>query len=319
MGRSRTVAAADGCWDTFAGFGRPAYRFPVAWAGVQPEGHGPVQRACLAFYDRLVDRLLDKGVTPIATLYQWDLPQSLDEAGGWTNRETALRFAEYTTAVHAALGDRVRLWTTFDEPSRASFLAHAHDPVGALRSAHHLLLAHGLAVSTIRERAPRQEVSVVLNLTTVVVDRDDQAHATAFRKVDGLRNRFFLDPLFGRGYPVDVLADTAWLGRWDEVVLDGDLDVIAEPIDWYGVTYYGPVRVAPAEDPLAVGGLPGLRGVRLLAPAFGDDTAEHSAELMLRLSIDYPELPPRVTLSDTPNARFRQPSVALEGETASVR
>ncbi|GAA3431888.1 family 1 glycosylhydrolase [Kutzneria kofuensis] len=298
MGRSRTVAAtADGCWDTFAGFGRPAYRFPVAWAGVQPEGRGPVSRACLAFYDRLVDRLLDKGVTPIATLYQWDLPQSLDEAGGWTNRETALRFAEYTTAVHAALADRVRLWTTLDEPSRAAFLGHAHDAVAALRSAHHLLLGHGLTVAAIRERAPEHEVSIVLNLTTVVVDRDDQPHTAAFRRVDGLRNRFFLDPLFGRGYPVDVLADTAWLGPWDDVVLDGDSDLIAEPVNWYGVTYYGPTRVVPVEDPFTVtgGGHPGLRGVRLLAPQFGEDIGESFAELMLRLSIDYPELPLMVT------------------------
>jgi beta-glucosidase len=298
MGRSRTVAAtADGCGDTFTGFGRPAYRFPVAWAGVQPEGRGPVPRACLAFYDRLVDRLLDKGVTPIATLYQWDLPQSLDEAGGWTNRETALRFAEYTTAVHAALGDRVRLWTTLDEPSRAAFLGHADDALDALTAAHHLLLGHGLAVSAIRERAPEHEVSIVLNLTTVVVDRDDQAHATAFRKVDGLRNRLFLDPLFDRGYPVDVLADTAWVGPWESAVLDGDLDVIAEPVNWYGVTYYGPTRVLPADDPLTetAGGHPGLRGVRLLAPQFGEQSGESFADLMLRLSIDYPELPLMVT------------------------
>ena len=298
MGRSRTVAAiADGCWDTFAGFGRPAYRFPVAWAGVQPEGRGPAPRACLAFYDRLVDRLLDKGVTPIVTLYQWDLPQSLDEAGGWTNRETGLRFAEYTTAVHAALGDRVRLWTTLDEPSRAAFLGCAQDPVAALRSAHHLLLAHGLAVSEIRSRAPEHEVSIVLNLTTVLVDRDDQPHATAFRKVDGLRNRFFLDPLFARGYPLDVLADTAWLGPWDSVVVDGDLDLIAEPVNWYGVTYYGPTHVTPADDPLVEtgGGHPGLRGVRLMAPQFGERTGESFGELMLRLSIDYPELPLMVT------------------------
>jgi beta-glucosidase len=298
MGRSRTVAAtADGCWDTFAGFGRPAYRFPVAWAGVQPEGRGPAPRACMAYYDRLVDRLLDKGVTPIATLYQWDLPQSLDEAGGWTNRETALRFADYTTAVHAALGDRVRLWTTLDEPSRAAFLGHAHDAVDALRAAHHLLLAHGLAVSVIRERAPEHEVSIVLNLTTVVVDRDDRVHTAAFRRVDGLRNRFFLDPLFGRGYPVDVLADTAWLGPWDEVVLSGDLDLIAEPVNWYGVTYYGPTRVIPTEDALSItgGGHPGLRGARLLAPQFGEPLGEAFAELMLRLSIDYPELPLMVT------------------------
>jgi len=298
MGRSRTVAAtADGCWDTFAGFGRPAYRFPVAWAGVQPDGRGPVPRACLAFYDRLVDRLLDKGVTPIVTLYQWDLPQALDEAGGWASRDTALRFGEYTAAVHDALGDRVRLWATLDEPSRAAFLGYAHDPVAALRSAHHLLLGHGLAVSEIRDRAPEQEVSIVLNLTTVLVDRDDHAHTAAFRKVDGLRNRFFLDPLFGRGYPADVLADTAWLGPWDSVVLDGDLDLIAEPVNWYGVTYHGPTRVVPAEDVSAVTGAghPGLRGVRLLAPQFSDDSDEAFAELMLRLGIDYPELPLMVT------------------------
>jgi beta-glucosidase len=306
MGRSRTVAAtADGCWDTFAGFGRPAYRFPVAWAGVQPDGRGAVPRACLAYYDRLVDRLLDKGVTPIATLHQWDLPQSLDEAGGWTNRETAFRFAEYTTAVHAALGDRVRLWTTLDEPSRAAFLGHAHDAVAALRAAHHLLLGHGLAVAAIRERAPEHEVSIVLNLTTVLVDRDDRAHTAAFRRVDGLRNRFFLDPLFDRGYPVDVLRDTAWLGPWDDVVLDGDLAAIAEPVNWYGVTYYGPTHVAPTEDPLAVtgSGHPGLRGVRLLAPQFGEMVGESFAELMLRLSIDYPELPLMVT-----EATVRQPA-----------
>jgi beta-glucosidase len=191
----------------------------------------------------------------------------------------------------------VRLWTTLDEPARAAFLGNAHDPVGALRSAHHLLLAHGLAVSEIRSLAPEHEVSIVLGLTTVLVDRDDQAHVTAFRKVDGLRNRFFLDPIFGRGYPVDVVGDTAWLGPWDAAVLPGDLDLIAEPVNFYGVTYDGPTRVVPADDPLAVtgGGHPGLRGVRLPAPQYGEHSDESFAELMLRLSIDYPELPLMVT------------------------
>ncbi|ONI89513.1 beta-glucosidase [Saccharothrix sp. ALI-22-I] len=287
--------------ELMAELGLGAYRFSLAWPRIQPLGAGRVEPRGLAFYDRLVDELLGKGVQPVVTLYHWDLPQALEDHGGWRNRDTAYRFAEYAALAHERLADRVQLWTTLNEPWCSAFLGYANgihapgvvDPKASLEAAHHLMLGHGLAVEAMRAQAPADHrFSIVLNFCSVWVD--DDASLDAARKVDGLQNRLFLDPLAGRGYPEDVVEDTAWLGDWTSVVRDGDLDVIATPIDWMGVNYYSPTRVAVADDPLVVSGgpFPGLRGVEFL-PARGEVTgfgwevdARGLTELLERLQRD---------------------------------
>ncbi|WP_158842946.1 GH1 family beta-glucosidase [Saccharothrix deserti] len=284
-----------------AELGLGAYRFSLAWPRIQPLGAGRVEPRGLAFYDRLVDELLGRGIQPVATLYHWDLPQALEDNGGWRNRDTAYRFAEYAALAHEHLADRVQLWTTLNEPWCSAFLGYANgihapgvvDPKASLEAAHHLMLGHGLAVQAMRAQAPADHrFSIVLNFCSIWVD--DDASLDAARKVDGLQNRLFLDPLGGRGYPQDVIEDTAWLGDWTSVVRDGDLDVIATPIDWMGVNYYSPTRVAVAADPSVVTGgpFPGLRGVEFL-PARGEVTgfgwevdARGLTELLERLQRD---------------------------------
>ncbi|MEU4803197.1 GH1 family beta-glucosidase [Actinosynnema sp. NPDC023587] len=256
--------------------GLGAYRFSVAWPRVQPTGAGRVEPRGLAFYDRLVDELLAHGIEPVATLYHWDLPQAMEDSGGWRARDTAHRFADYAALVHERLADRVRQWTTLNEPWCSAFLGYGNgihapgvvDPRGALEAAHHLLLGHGLALRAMRGAAPADHrFSVVPNFSAVRVDVDDDRHRLAARKVDGLQHRIFLDPLAGRGYPADVVADTAWLGDWPGVVRDGDLAVVATPVDWLGVNYYSPTRVAPASaEHVTAGPFAGLRGVALLPP-----------------------------------------------------
>ena len=230
-----------------------AYRFSVAWPRVQPDGTGPVNRAGLAFYDRLVDELLAAGIQPWVTLYHWDLPQALEDAGGWPLRDTAHRFAAYVEAVTGALGDRVRHWITLNEPWVSAMLGHVagvHAPGRAearlaLPVTHHLLLAHGLAVPVVRQHSPGARVGITLNLSDVTPASDAQADVEAARRVDGTQNRLFLDPVLRGAYPADVLDDLAAVGPLD-AVRDGDLGVVAAPTDFLGVNYYYGFEVAAA-------------------------------------------------------------------------
>ena len=226
-----------------AELGLTSYRFSVAWPRIQPGG-GEVNPRGLAFYDRLVDELLDHGIDPWLTLYHWDLPQALEDAGGWTNRDTAYRFVDHATAVYDVLGDRVPVWTTLNEPWCSAFLGYAagvHAPgreegAAGLVAAHHLLLGHGLVLDALRGK---HDVSWGISLNCTVADpvSDEPVHLEAARRIDGLHNRLFLDPLLRGGYPADVLRDTEHLG-WQHVVRDGDLDLIGAPIDVLGVNYY---------------------------------------------------------------------------------
>jgi len=233
--------------------GLAAYRFSVAWPRVQPTGSGPVNAAGLAFYDRLVDELLAAGITPWATLYHWDLPQPLEDAGGWPVRDTALRLAEYVDVVTAALGDRVKHWITLNEPwvsSMLGYVAGVHapgrgDPALALPSTHHLLLGHGLAVPVVRRNVPGAQVGITLNLSDITAAGDDPADVDAARRVDGTQNRLFLDPVLRGAYPADVLEDLAAVGPTD-AVRDGDLEVIGVPTDFLGLNYYFGFEVAAA-------------------------------------------------------------------------
>ncbi|MCI4062006.1 GH1 family beta-glucosidase [Micromonospora sp. R77] len=235
-----------------AGLGVSAYRFSIAWPRVQPTGTGAADAAGLDFYDRLVDELLRHDVDPVATLFHWDLPQSLQDAGGWLARDTAARFAEYADLVAARLGDRVRLWITLNEPFIHMSLGHGmgvHAPgqvllFGAFPVAHHQLLAHGLAVSALRARSA-SPVAIANNYSPVRVLGDSDADRAAGVAYDALHNRLFTDPLLGLGYPEVPGFDAG-------AVRAGDLDVIAAPVDVLGVNYYSPtgIRAAEADAPL---------------------------------------------------------------------
>jgi beta-glucosidase len=296
--------------------GLRAYRFSVAWPRIQPFGRGPANPAGIAFYDRLVDTLLAAQIRPMLTLYHWDLPQSLEtERGGWADRDTAYRFAEYAGLVAGALGDRVPVWSTLNEPWCSAFLGYGsgeHAPgrteAGtALRAAHHLLLGHGLAVRVLRERLNRSaEISVVLNLCAVRGATDSEADRDAVRRIDGLANRLFLGPLLRGAYPADVLADTTAVCDWSFVDSE-DLRAIAAPIDLLGVNYYQPTLVTAAtrgtepERGARPSAWPGAIGVRFLRPP-GPVTdmgwpvdAGGLRAVLIRLHRDHPTLPLMVT------------------------
>jgi beta-glucosidase len=233
--------------------GLRAYRFSVAWPRVQPAGRGAPGERGLAFYDRLVDALLAAGITPWVTLYHWDLPQALEDAGGWPRRDTAERFAAYADLVSRRLGDRVRHWITLNEPWCAAFLGYhsgVHAPgctslPDAVAAAHTLLLAHGLAVPVIRGNAPGAQVGITLNLNLVYPATASPADRAAAQRLDGYYNRWFLDPLYGRGYPTDMAA---LYGADPAAQAAPDLAIISTPTDFLGVNYYAPaiVRDAPA-------------------------------------------------------------------------
>ncbi|MEU3274988.1 GH1 family beta-glucosidase [Saccharomonospora sp. NPDC006951] len=235
--------------------GIEAYRFSIAWPRVRPDG-GAVNHAGLDFYERLVDTLLGAGITPWATLYHWDLPQRLEEAGGWAARDTAYRFAEYAEAVVRRLGDRVATWTTLNEPWCSAFLGYGSgrhapgrtEPHAAVAAAHHLLLAHGLGLEVIRRHTRSARAGVTLNLFPVsAADPADPGDIDAARRIDGLQNRLFLDPLLRGEYPGDVLADLEPYGLGG-AIRPGDLTAISAPIDLLGVNYYRDLNVSAVPD-----------------------------------------------------------------------
>lgn len=227
--------------------GLQAYRFSLAWPRIQPGGSGAFNPRGIAFYSRLVDALLEAGVQPVTTLYHWDLPQELEDAGGWANRETALRFADYAEYVAGKLGDRISVWTTLNEPWCSAFLGYGagvHAPgradgEDALKAAHHLNLGHGLAGRAIRSvLGEKTQLSVTLNLhVTRPVDPGSAADLDAVRRIDAVGNRVFLGPMLDRAYPADLLADTASVTDWS-FVKDGDEVTSAVPLSVLGINYY---------------------------------------------------------------------------------
>jgi beta-glucosidase len=223
--------------------GLDAFRFSVSWPRVFPRGRGPLNQVGLDFYDRLVDELLAAGMEPFPTLFHWDTPQALEDAGGWPVRATAEAFVEYTEAVVARLGDRVRYWTTQNEPGVVSSHGYGSgvhapgraDPAAAIAAAHHLLLSHGWAVEAIRRVAPTAGVGLALDLGQPYPASDSPGDLAAARQVDGEGNRWFLDPVFRAAYPEDQPERIALAER---VIRDGDLATIASPIDFLGVNSY---------------------------------------------------------------------------------
>ncbi len=231
------------------------YRFSIAWPRVQPTGSGPANAAGLGFYRRLADSLLERGIRPWATLYHWDLPQTLEDAGGWLERDTALRFADYASQVADELGDVITDWITLNEPWCSAFLGYAsghHAPGKTLGSrsahaAHHLLLGHGLALEAIRAARPEAAVGTTLNLYSVKPASDSDADRDAARRIDGMGNRLFLDPVLRGGYPADVLEDLGETDWFEENATADDLARISAPIDFLGINYYSRHTVASSD------------------------------------------------------------------------
>ncbi len=230
-----------------ADLGLQAYRFSVAWPRIQPTGRGPANVAGLDFYSRLVDALLDKGIQPVPTLYHWDLPQTLEDAGGWPERDTAYRFAEYAGLVAERLGDRIPLWLTLNEPWCTAYLGYAAgvhapgrtEPAAAMAAVHHLNLAHGLGGRAVRAVAGEQAgIGAALNFHVPrPVDAADPRDLEAVRKVDALANRAFLAPMLEGRYPDDLVRDVASVTDFG-FVRDGDLQQVAIPMTTLGVNYY---------------------------------------------------------------------------------
>jgi beta-glucosidase len=294
--------------------GMGSYRFSVAWPRVQPTGRGLVNQAGLDYYRRLVDELLGAGVEPWLTLYHWDLPQPLEDAGGWPVRETAERFAEYAAIVHDALGDRVRYWTTHNEPWCAAFLGYASgvhapgrtEPAAAIAAAHHLMLGHGLAAQALRAAGAGQ-VGITLNLQAVTAASSSLPDLDAARRIDGLTNRLFLDPILLGRYPDDIIEDLREISAFEHV-RDGDLETIAQRLDLLGINYYSRHVVAaadPAAQPEAywrkMSNYPGSENVRFLnreLPRTAMDweiDAPGLFETLVRVHREYPVLPLYVT------------------------
>jgi beta-glucosidase len=312
--------------------GLDTYRFSVSWSRVQPHGTGGINPAGIAFYDRLVDELLAQGIDPWVTLYHWDLPQELEDAGGWPVRDTAYRFADYSMLVFDALSDRVDTWTTLNEPWCSAMLGYAYgahapgkrDFPAAVSAVHHLLLGHGLATERMREAAPRKlDIGITLNAATAYPASDLEPDLEAARRADGMGARLYLDPLVHGRYPADVIADLAEQGI-SLPVQDGDLATISAPIDVLGINYYFSQKFTGyAEDGSTVdaSGLPVSRTLPLNRPRTAMDweiVPEGFTDLLVRISKDYPGLPMVITengsaFDDVPDASG---FVADEGRTA---
>lgn len=251
---------------TMRELGLDAYRFSVGWTRVLPEGRAPVNRAGLDFYDALVDELLAAGITPFVTLNHWDLPQALDERGGWGARATVDAFVEYAATVAGRLGDRVKHWVTHNEPWCIATLGHEEgkhapgrrDPAEALRVSHHLLLSHGRAVPALRAASPGCRVGIVLVVVPIEPASGGAADRDAARRADGVFNRWYLDPLYRGHYPADAIEDRLRRGHLASARLpfveEGDLETIATPTDFLGVNYYSRsvVRAGTDGEPVAV-------------------------------------------------------------------
>ncbi|MFJ4552410.1 GH1 family beta-glucosidase [Streptomyces sp. NPDC088817] len=268
-----------------------AYRLSIAWPRVMPEGDGQVNPKGLDFYDELIDGLLAAGITPSVTLYHWDLPQTLQDRGGWPERETAEHFAAYASVVAERLGDRVSHWATLNEPLCSAWIGHLEgkmapgltDLTAAVRASYHLLLGHGLAAQAIRAVTSGAEVGIVNNLSTVFPASDSPEDQAAARRHDGHVNRWWLDPVHGRGFPADMRE----VYGVDLPERPGDLDTIAAPLDWLGLNYYFPATVADDPD----GPVPHARSVRRPdVPRTGMDweiDASGIETLLLRLTHEY--------------------------------
>jgi len=306
-----------------ADLGINAYRFSISWPRIQPDGTGPGNRTGLGFYRDLAEQLLAHSMTPWVTLYHWDLPQALEDKGGWLERETAYRFADYSAIVAEELGDIVTNWITLNEPWCSAFLGYAsgvHAPgrqvaTQSAHAAHHLLLGHGLAVPRIRRAAPEARVGITLNLYPVNAASDSEADRDAARRIDGLSNRFFLDPLFNGTYPTDVIADLDQVDWFTSTTASADLDAITAPIDFLGINYYSRHTVVAGSSVSGASAFPGSESVQFIetgAPQTQMGWEIHPDGLIDVLAMAH-EKAPQLPLYVTENGSAYEDIVAADG------
>jgi len=302
-----------------AELGLDAYRLSIAWSRIQPDGRGPANQRGIDFYSRLLDSLLERGIAPAVTCYHWDLPQALEDAGGWPNRDTAYRYAEYVDILARALGDRVSIWTTLNEPWCSAFLGYGsgvhapgrHEPAAALTAAHHLNLAHGLGTQAIRAvLGDKGRISISLNLHIIRPATSSVADHDAANQILAIANQAFVGPILDGAYPHRLLADTKHLTDWG-FIQDGDLTTIHQPLDLLGVNYYSTSTVR--RNKYTTDGLSGGHGNTGYSPWPGAGTIEFLSptgsltemgwniepsglyDLLTKFSERYPKLPLMVT------------------------
>ncbi len=271
-----------------AGLGVDAYRFSISWSRVQPLGHGAWNEAGLAFYERLVDGLLERGIRPSATLYHWDLPQGLQDRGGWAARDTALRFADYAAHIGHRLGDRLASIATHNEPWCTATLGHAwgkfapgfKDAALAADVSHHLLLSHGLALQAMRAAGTKAPLGIVLNQSSTTAATDSTADRARAATEYASFVRWYMEPIFQGGYPQD-----AGIAHYPRNVAPGDFAIIGQPLDFLGVNYYTRIWASAAQPPLAA---PCALGVTDMG---WEIYPAGLSELLQRLHADY-RLPP---------------------------
>jgi beta-glucosidase len=290
-----------------AELGLQSYRFSISWSRALPDGRGTPNSEGLAWYSRLVDLLLEHDITPNATLFHWDLPSALEEIGGFRNRDTANWFADYAALMASELGDRVTMWATLNEPWCYAYLGHAsgihapglRDDKAAVTVAHHELLAHGLGVEAMRAERNGLQMGVVFNPSPVLSEGTPPASDDAIRRIDGIHNRWWFDGVLTGTYPADIIDD---FGPLAEAVLPGDLDQIAQPLDWLGINYYFDLLVQSHrghdDEATPTRNYPTVTNVTEspVRPAHTDMgwpiTPDGFTGQLVRLHHDYPDLPP---------------------------
>ena len=289
-----------------ADLGLQTYRFSIAWSRVMPEGRGRPNLDGIGWYSDLVDRLLEHDIVPCATLFHWDLPQALEDIGGFRNRDIPNWFADYAALMAKHLGDRVTMWSTFNEPWCYAYLGHAagihapglRDPLAAVTVAHHQLLGHGLAVEAMRAERNGLELGIVINPSPIRSEGEPPAPDDALRRVDAIHNRWWFDGLLRGEYPPDLVED---YGDLMQAVLPGDLEQVAQPIDWIGINYYFDILLRGLSDDersRRMYAYPTVQGAteadqRETHTDMGwPITPEGFTEQLVRIKDEYPNLPP---------------------------
>jgi beta-glucosidase len=327
--------------DLMGRLGLRAYRFSIAWPRLQPDGKGPANQAGLDFYRRLAAGVRQRGMVPVATLYHWDLPQALEDAGGWTVRDTTDRFAEYTQIAADALADEVGMWVTLNEPWCSAWLGYGvgvhapghADPALAVRATHHLLLAHARGTEVLR-RSTKAPVGITLNLGARIPASDHELDVAAARREDGVFNRLYLDPLFRGQYPEDVVELATGRGAPFDVVEPGDLAAISQPLDFLGINYYStdvvaaPERLREAREAgfsVPPGGQVSLLGtVKVGRPALDRTAANWEVDpsgltdILVRARDEYTQIPLYVTENGSAEHDYVGPDGAVH-DSARVR
>jgi beta-glucosidase len=289
-----------------ADLGLQTYRFSIAWSRVLPEGRGKPNAEGIAFYHRLIEALLARDIVPCPTLFHWDLPQGLEDIGGFRNRDTVSWFGDYAQLMAREYGDKVTMWSTFNEPWCYAYLGHAAgyhapgltDPRAAITVAHHELLAHGLALQAMRSERDGLSLGIVINPSNVRSEGLPPAPADEMQVIDGIHNRWWFDSTLKGEYPADLLDR---FGELADAVQPGDLEVIAQPLDWIGINYYFDILVrglASGEASNRMRAYPTVSHTteadrRQVHTDMGwPITPEGFTELLVRLNDDYPNLPP---------------------------